>query len=127
GDEGSLGFFGFAYYVENKDKLKVLKIDAGKGAIEPTHKTIADGTYAPFSRPLFIYVNKTSAAKPEVKAFVDFYLKNCPKLVEEVGYVKLPQAILDKSAANFSKVKPGTQFLNDKGEKVSGPLGKVYN
>lgn len=127
GDMGALGFFGFAYFAENKDKLKVLKIDAGKGAIEPTHQTIEDGTYAPFGRPLFIYVNKTAAARPEVKAFVEFYLRNCSTLVEEVGYVKLPQAILDKAAANFKNAKTGTQYLNDKGEKVSGALGKVYN
>jgi phosphate transport system substrate-binding protein len=127
GDKGGLGFFGYAYYVANKDRLKVVKIDGGKGPILPTHETIENGTYAPFSRPLFIYVNKASAIRPEVKAFVEFYLKECSRLVEEVGYVKLPQAILDRSTANFAKLKTGTQFLNDKGEKVSGPLSKVYN
>ncbi len=126
GDEYSLGFFGFAYYVENKEKLKVVPVDAGKGAITPTHETIENGTYAPFSRPLFIYVNKASAAKPEVKAFVDFYLKNVSKLAEEVGYVKLPQPILDRAIVNFAALKTGTQYLKGDGEKVSGPLGTVY-
>jgi len=127
GDDNAIGFFGFAYYVENKDRLKIVPIDAGKGAITPSHQTIEDGTYAPFSRPLFIYVNKKSADRPEVKAFVEFYLKNVSKLTEEVGYVKLPQAIIDKSVANWGKLRTGTQFLNDKGEKVSGALAKVYN
>ena len=132
GDENSIGFFGFAYYVENKDRLKVVPIDDGKpdngkGAITPSHQTIEDGTYAPFSRPLFIYVNRKSAERPEVKAFVEFYLKNVSKLTEEVGYVKLPQAIIDRSVANWSKLRTGTQFMNDKGEKTSGPLAKVYN
>jgi phosphate transport system substrate-binding protein len=127
GDEGALGFFGFAYYIENKSQLKAVKIDGGKGPIEPTAKTIEDGTYAPFGRPLFIYVNKTAAARPEVKAFVEFYLKEGSRLAEEVGYVKLPQSITDKAKANFAKLRTGTQYLNDKGEKVSGPLSKVYN
>ena len=126
-NEFAIGFFGFAYYIENKSRLKVVPIDGGKGPIAPTHETIEDGTYAPFSRPLFIYVNETSAARPEVKAFVDFYLENGSNLVEEVGYVKLPQAITGKAVANWNKLRTGTQFMNEKGEKVSGSLGKVYN
>lgn len=127
GDKNAIGFFGFAYYVENKDKLKVVKIDAGKGAIEPTHKTIEDGTYAPFGRPLFVYINKKSAERPEVRAFVDFYLANANALVEEVGYVKLPDAIIEKSVTNFKANRTGTQFTDAEGKKVSGPLAKVYN
>lgn len=127
GDENAIGFFGFAYYVENKDKVKVVKIDAGKGAIEPTHETIENGTYAPFGRPLFIYVNKKSAERAEVKAFIDFYLKNAAELVEDVGYVKLPDAIIGKAKANFDARKTGTQFMDSEGKKISGPLAKVYN
>ncbi|HWB18768.1 MAG TPA: PstS family phosphate ABC transporter substrate-binding protein [Phycisphaerales bacterium] len=126
GDEGAIGFFGFAYYVENKDALKIVKIDAGKGAIEPSHKTIEDGTYAPFSRPLFIYVNKASAARPEVQAFVNFYLTKGPALVEEVGYVKLPSEITDRAKANFKAMKTGTQFTDAEGKEVHGSLGKIY-
>lgn len=126
-NEFAIGFFGFAYYVENKDRLKAVPIDGGKGPIAPTHQSIEDGTYAPFSRPLFIYVNKASVARAELKAFVDFYLMNGPQLVEEVSYVKLPQAITSKAIANFKQMRTGTQFLNESGEKVSGPLGKVYN
>jgi phosphate transport system substrate-binding protein len=127
GDKNAIGFFGYAYYVENKDKLKVVAIDGGKGTVTPSNETIENGTYAPFSRPLFIYVNKASAGRPEMKAFIDFYLANVSTLAEEVGYVQLPQPIVEKAKANWSKARTGTQFLNDKGEKVSGPLSKVYN
>jgi phosphate transport system substrate-binding protein len=90
GDRNALGYFGFAYYVENQDKLKLLAIDAGKGAIAPSKQTIEDGTYAPLSRPIFIYPNKAALARPEVKEFVKFYMDNAPKLVAEVGYVPMP-------------------------------------
>lgn len=91
GDKNSLGYFGFAYYVENKDKLKVVPIvDENGNAVEPTMETIKDGTYKPLSRPIFIYVSKASLAKEEVKEFVKFYLTEGPKLVPEVGYVAMP-------------------------------------
>src|SRR4030043_420143 len=77
-DRGGLGFFGYAYYAENPDKLKLVGIDAGKGAVLPSLQTVMDGTYAPLSRPIFIYFNKKSMERPEVKEFVEFYLKNAP-------------------------------------------------
>jgi len=127
GDKNAIGFFGFAYYVENKDKLKVVKVDSGKGLIEPTKETIENGTYSPFSRPLFIYVNAKSAERPEVRAFVDYYLSNVARLVPEVGYVRLPEAVIEKARANFANGKTGTAYLNDKEEAVSGPLTAVYH
>ncbi|MFT9497612.1 PstS family phosphate ABC transporter substrate-binding protein, partial [Anaerosolibacter sp.] len=90
GDKNALGFFGFAYYEENKDKLKVVKIDNGNGAIEPTFDTIKDGSYSPLSRPIFIYVSKEALARPEVKEFVTFYLESAKELVPQVGYVAMP-------------------------------------
>jgi phosphate transport system substrate-binding protein len=114
GDPQALGFFGFAYYVENKDKLKVLKIDAGKGAVEPTLETIANGTYAPLSRPLFIYVNKKAFDRPEVAAFVDFYLSNAKKLAAEVGYVALPDKAYELVKARSDKRTIGTVFVPGK-------------
>ncbi len=90
GDKNALGFFGFAYYEENKDKLKLVKVDAGKGPVEPTFDTIKDGSYAPFSRPLYLYVNNEALARPEVKAFLRFYIENAKDFVPEVGYVALP-------------------------------------
>lgn len=90
GDENSLGFFGYAYYVENKDKLKLVPIDDGDGPVVPSEKTVNNGTYKPLSRPIFIYVSKAAAKRPEVRAFVKFYLQEASTLVKEVGYVPLP-------------------------------------
>ena len=95
GDKNSLGYFGFAYYLENQDKLKLVAVDEGAGCIEPSKETINDGSYSPLSRPMFIYVNKAALDRPEVKAFVVFYLENAAVLAEEVGYVALPQADYD--------------------------------
>lgn len=89
GDKAAMGYFGFAYYEENTDKLKVLKIDDGKGPVEPTAQTIKDKTYSPLSRPLFIYINKAKMDQPQVKAFVKYYIDNAAVLSEEVGYVPL--------------------------------------
>lgn len=97
GDKNALGFFGFAYYLENADKIKIIKIDNGNGAIEPTFETIKDGSYAPLSRPLFMYVNKESVQRPEVKEFIKFYLNEGRQLVPEVGYVALPDADYEES------------------------------
>jgi phosphate transport system substrate-binding protein len=99
GDKGALGYFGYAYYVENQGRLKLLAIDAGKGCIRPTEKTIADGTYSPLSRPLFIYVSKNSLQRPEVLEFVKFYLTQAPELVPQVGYTPLPKTDYEKGLA----------------------------
>jgi phosphate transport system substrate-binding protein len=109
GDKGSLGYFGFAYYVENKDKLKIVPIKQGnKNPVAPTMTTINNGSYAPLSRPIFIYVNLQSAKKPEVRAFVRFYLKNAKELSKEVGYVPLMdqdyQKYLDKFEDDYLKL-----------------------
>lgn len=93
GDKNAIGYFGFAYYMENKDKLKIVPIDNGKGAIEPTHETIQSGEYAPLSRPLFTYVaNKAVADKAQVADFLKFTIENAGDLSEEVGYIALPEA-----------------------------------
>ena len=126
GDEGAIGFFGCAYYFENKDKLRVLPIDGGKGPITPSAETVENGTYAPFSRPLFIYVNTKSAERPEVKSFVEFYLDNAPDLVGEVGYISLPSEVYSRAKANFKAKRTGTQFINAEGEKRHGPVTELY-
>lgn len=126
GDENAIGFFGVAYYAENKGKLHAVAIDGGKGPVEPNHDTIENGSYAPFSRPLFIYVSKAAAARPEVKAFVDFYLDKAPEVVEEVGYVKLPSSVYEKSRRNFAALRTGTQFSDEKGNAVAGAVTDVY-
>ena len=110
GDEYALGYFGFAYYVENKDRLKVVSIDTGEGAVRPSAKTIEDGSYKPLSRPIFIYVNKAAAKKPEVEAFVQFYIKNATKLVPQVGYVPMDQGIYKVVDQRFATRMTGTVF-----------------
>ena len=109
-DRGGLGFFGYAYYAENPDKLKLVGIDAGKGPILPSEKTVMDGTYHPLSRPIFIYVNKKSAEKPEVKEFIEFYLKHAPSLVKQVKYIPLPEKAYKLASERFSKRMTGTVF-----------------
>jgi phosphate transport system substrate-binding protein len=102
GDRGALGYFGYAYYEENKDKLKLVEVDGGKGCVAPSEKTINDGTYSPLSRPLFIYVNRKALDRPEVKEFVIFYLTHAARLAAEVGYVALPQAQYDAGLARLA-------------------------
>ncbi|MDN5204110.1 PstS family phosphate ABC transporter substrate-binding protein [Fulvivirgaceae bacterium BMA10] len=92
GDKNSIGFFGLAYYEENKDKLKLIGVDNGTGAVIPTLETVKEGTYAPLSRPVFIYVNDKASARPEVDTFVKFYIENAADLVQDVGYIPLPEA-----------------------------------
>lgn len=101
GDKYSLGFFGLAYYTENKDKLKLIGVDNGKEVVMPSLETVSNGTYSPLSRPLFIYVNSTSVASPEVVAFVDFYLENAEELSEDVGYIPLPDENYSKQKEKF--------------------------
>lgn len=96
GDRASLGYFGFAYYEQNRDRLKALAVDAGDGCVEPTRETIESGEYAPLSRPLFIYVSRSALERPVVDAFVRFYLDNATEIVPQVGYVPLPAERYDE-------------------------------
>lgn len=112
GDVDALGFFGFAYYVENQDRLKVVPIDHGDGPVTPTMETISGGTYQPLSRPIFIYVSKASAQRPEVQEFVKFYLTSAPQLVAEVGYVALPSTVYDLALGRFEKRVTGSAFAS---------------
>ena len=92
GDRDALGYFGFAYYIENKNKLGVVPIKQGKSAVIPTETTINDGSYSPLSRPIFIYIRKSALKRPEVFEFTKFYLENAAVLAKEVGYVALPNS-----------------------------------
>jgi phosphate transport system substrate-binding protein len=92
GSKGSLGYVGIAYYEENKAQLKLLGVDSGKGCIKPDATMIVNGQYAPLSRPLYVYVKKSSLARPEVAAFVRYYLEKGPSLVDQVGYIALEPA-----------------------------------
>jgi phosphate transport system substrate-binding protein len=107
-DSLALGYFGLAYYEQNKDKLKMIPIDDendknGKGAILPSLETVRDGSYQPLSRPLYIYVNTQSMQKKEVAAFVEFYIKNAAKLSTEVGYIPLPDSMYKTALETFQK------------------------
>lgn len=111
-DKNAIGYFGFAYYAENMGKLKAVPIveKAGKPAVSPSFDTVKNGAYQPLSRPIFIYVNATSMERPEIRDFVEFYLKNAPRLVKEVKYVPLPDAAYKLAIENFQKKKLGTGF-----------------
>jgi phosphate transport system substrate-binding protein len=110
-DKNALGYIGFAYYEENKTKLKLIPVDSGKGAILPSDETVMKGTYTPLSRPLFIYVNMKSAAnKPETKEFVDFFIKHAPVLTKKAKFIPLPQTLYDLVQTRFSKLKSGSLF-----------------
>lgn len=111
-DPNAIGYFGYAYYVENSKKLKLVPIvhQAGKAAVAPSVQSVIDGSYQPLSRPLFIYVSAKSLEKQEVKAFVDFYLANAQKLVKEVKYIPLNEKDYKHAALNFANKKTGTAF-----------------
>ncbi|MGE6609964.1 PstS family phosphate ABC transporter substrate-binding protein [Peribacillus sp. NPDC076916] len=106
GDKNAIGFFGYAYYAENKDKLKIISIDNGKGAVEPTHETIKSGEYAPLSRPLFTYVaNKSVAEKEQVADYTQFVIENAGELAEEVGYISLPEEEYQKDLDKLKELE----------------------
>jgi phosphate transport system substrate-binding protein len=114
-DPNALGFFGLAYFQENEGKLKALPIDDekaenGAGPQEPSVDNVVKGAYQPLSRPLFIYVNTKSAARPEVKAFVDYYLREAPRFVKEVGYVELQPEVYQLATDRFAKGTTGSIF-----------------
>ena len=99
GTKGALGYVGYAFAESQKDKLKILQVDGGDGCVAPTVQTIADGSYKPLSRPLFMYPNEETVAKPEVKAYIGFILDNNPKVNEAAGYVPLTDDLLTKAKA----------------------------
>jgi phosphate transport system substrate-binding protein len=109
-DKNGLGFFGFAYYIENQKKLKAVGVDGGKGPVLPSMKTVEDGSYQPLSRPIFIYVNIKSADKPEVREFIEFYMKNAISLVKEVKFFSLPPQVYTTNLEHLSQKKTGTVF-----------------
>jgi phosphate transport system substrate-binding protein len=121
-DKLALGFFGFAYYAENKDSLKVVPIDDGiadngTAAVVPSLESIESGKYQPLSRPIFIYVSKSEAARKEVQEFVQYYLGEGTKLIQEVGYVKLPAEAYRLAQQRFEQRVPGSLFAGA-GSKV---------
>lgn len=111
-NKGALGYFGLAYYEENKDKLKAVPIKATDTApaVLPSIATVNDATYQPLARPMFIYVSAKSLKRPEVKQFIDFYLEHGSDLAKEVGYINLPEEEYTQAKQNVAAGKLGTGF-----------------
>ena len=111
-DVNAIGYFGYAYYAENTGKLKAVPIieKAGKPAVLPSEESVIKGTYQPLSRPIFVYINPKSLDKPEVREFVEFYMKNASKLSKEVKYVPLPVKAYTVNMEHVDKKKTGTVF-----------------
>ncbi len=105
-DKGGLGYFGMAYYEANKSKLKAIKV----GGVAPSVETVKNGKYTPLSRPLFIYVNATVAAKPQIKEFVSFFLKNAGQFATQTRYVSLPDAAYTTATKHFDNKRTGSVF-----------------
>jgi len=128
GNQGALGYFGFAYYEPNQDRLKALKIiPPGKSeGIAPSAETVISGAYTPLSRPLFIYVSRKAAERPEVKKFAEFYLKNAPALATEVKYVPLPAEAYKAVLARLEQMETGSAFggLPEVGLPISEVVGR---
>ncbi|KXS40265.1 MULTISPECIES: PstS family phosphate ABC transporter substrate-binding protein [unclassified Candidatus Frackibacter] len=104
GNKYALGYFGYAYYEENKDKLNVVGIDSGNGPVKPSMETIGNGTYKPLARPLFFYLNQASLKRPAVEKFVKFYLNNAKVIVPQVGYVPLSSSKYQEQLKNIESI-----------------------
>ncbi|WP_182868876.1 PstS family phosphate ABC transporter substrate-binding protein [Stieleria mannarensis] len=128
GNPYAIGFFGVAYYEESKDKLKAVEIVNPKDdkAYLPTPENIASGAYAPFSRPLFIYVSTASLPRAEIATFVSYFLENAPQLCERVGYVRLPDEIMQRAAKNLDEENTGTHYVDGEGNSRSGAVADIY-
>jgi len=106
-----LAYFGYAYYEENKSKIRAVPIVNKDGqAVYPSEKTVMDGTYNPLARPIFIYVNAASVGKPEVKRFIDFYMKNAADIIREIKFVPLPEKVYQANLENLNRGRIGTVF-----------------
>ncbi len=109
-NKGSLGYIPFAYYAPHAKKLKALPIDQGRGPVAPTVEAVLHGAYAPLSRPLFVYVKEASATRPEVKAFIEFYLTEGAALAQEVKYIPLPASLYEAGLRRFRDHRTGSAF-----------------
>jgi phosphate transport system substrate-binding protein len=101
GDKGGLGYFGLSYFEQNQGNLNDVQVNGGSGCVSPTTETVQDGSYAPLSRPLFVYVKNTSLAKPEVKAFVKYLLDNEEALTKKALFVPMTADQAQKSQSTF--------------------------
>jgi phosphate transport system substrate-binding protein len=110
GSKYSLGYFGYAYYGENKERLKLLGVDSGDGkCVQPSEATVRSNEYKPLSRPLYIYVNKASLKKPEIVAFVKYYIDTVSKMAPEVGYVPVSDEVAAETQQTFVEALAATK------------------
>jgi phosphate transport system substrate-binding protein len=110
-NKGALGYFGYAYYIGNKERVRAVPIQNQQGRnVQPSVEAVIDGSYQPLSRPLFIYVRETAAQRPEMKEFIQFYLSDGATLAKEVGYVPLPEEAYRLARQHFDEKKLGTVF-----------------
>jgi phosphate transport system substrate-binding protein len=111
-DVNALGFFGYAYYQENRDKLKAVPIveKDGKAPVSPSLETVVNGTYQPLARPIFIYVSTKAVQRPEVKEFIDYYNRHGEMLAKEVKYVPLPAKAYSYNSDTLKSMRVGTKF-----------------
>ena len=124
GGKNGVGYLGYAYYVENADKLKAVEIDGGNGCVVPTEAAINNGTYAPLSRPLFVYVRADAASNPHIAEFVRYFLsKEGQALAAEVGYIPYPQNVYDLALAKFENGTSGTVFGGE--NPMHGPVEEI--
>lgn len=124
GDRGSLGYFGYSYFVENRDILKMVAVDSGNGCIKPTDETINDGTYSPLSRPLFIYVSKKAWKEPDVKDFVSYFVSyDRADLLRDLGFVPFPERVHDLVLDRFQRGLSGTIFGGENPQH--GTVGEI--
>jgi phosphate transport system substrate-binding protein len=127
-DVNAIGYFGYAYFAENQSRLKAVPIveKDGKPAVSPSEATVIDGTYQPLSRPIFIYVNAKSLAKPEVKEFAEYFMKSAAKIAKEVKYVPLPAKAYTLGLEHIAKMKKGTVMggKNEVGIRIDDLLAR---
>ncbi|MFM1935110.1 MAG: Phosphate-binding protein PstS precursor [Planctomycetota bacterium] len=128
GDRNAIGFFGYAYLVANEKRLRAVPVVNPKTgtAVMPSPASIEDGTYAPFGRPLFVYATVAALGRPAGLAYAEFMLEHAGELAQEVGYVKLPDAVYERARANLKARRTGTQWLDAEGKDRHGPISDLY-
>lgn len=128
GEHAAIAFFGASYYFNNEDDLRAVPVvnpETGE-AVMPSAENVASGAYAPFSRPLFIYISERALGRPEVKVFVEFYLDNAAEMAERVDYVALPESLRKQVREHVDQRHTGTHFWKEGGEERQGSLMDVY-
>jgi phosphate transport system substrate-binding protein len=110
GSPGGLGYFGYAYYEENRSRLRAIAVDSGNGPVAPSHDSVLNGTYSPLSRPIFIYINSAALRRPQVNQFAQYYVTNAGAQAERVGYIGLPASAYQTYLQRVQRRQAGTAF-----------------